>query len=353
MFLDAKNKFPILEIKNRKIGLAYDPFLITEIGINHDGSLSKAKELVDLALSSGAECIKVQLHFPDSEMTKEAKNVKPGNADASIYDVISSRSLTKDQELDLRNYVASKNLIYGATPFSLEAVNFLRELNPDFIKIGSGEIEHIPLIEKTLEYKKPMILSTGMQDCKSLIPAVTVLREKQIPFALLHCTNLYPMPAKLARLEGIRELMKEFPDAVVGYSDHSNGNVISIGAVALGAAIIERHFVSSHLDNGPDVEASVDPVEFSELISQMRIIADARGGHKYRSEEEEVTYKFARSSVVASRNIKAGEFFTLGNLWAKRPGDGDFSVAVINELYGKKASRDIVADEQIAKSDVE
>lgn len=341
-----------MTIGHRKVGYNEIPLIITEIGINHFGSLEKAMHLVELAAEAGAEIIKVQLHNASAEMSEHAKLVKPGNADVSIYEVIASNSLSFKDEEKLRKYVSELGLLYSATPFSREAVNFLKDQDADAIKIGSGEADHQPLIDLVCQLNRPIIMSTGMQSIRSIAASVDVIRKCKVPFALLHCTNLYPMPPKLARLEGIRELMRFYPDAVVGYSDHSEGNLISYAALGIGAAIIERHFVESMQDSGPDVSASVDPRKLKDLIVSSMIIGAARGGNKYRTAEEEVTYNFARSSVVSTRVINTGDYFSWDNTWATRPGTGEIPVDMISSVIGKRAQKDLPAYEQIKWTDI-
>ncbi len=353
MYLEPESSLPAISIGNRRIGYYEKPLIITEIGINHFGSLEKAIRLVDLAAEAGTEIIKVQLHNASAEMSTHAKTVMPGNADVSIYEVIDNNSLDFKQEEKLRNYISDLGLMYAATPFSREAVYFLKDQDVDAVKIGSGEADHHPLIELACHLEKPIIMSTGMQSVASIATTVEVIRKSGVPYALLHCTNLYPMPAILARLEGIRELMKFYPDAVVGYSDHAEGNLISYAALGLGAAIIERHFVESLDDSGPDVSASVDPKMLNELINASIVIREARGGHKFRSTEEEVTYNFARSSVISTKEIAAGDYFTWENTWATRPGNGEIPVDRINSVIGKRSIQNISPQEQIRWTDID
>jgi len=353
MFLEPDQTFPEMNIRDRFVGYHHKPLIIVEIGINHFGSVKNALRLVDIAADAGAEIIKVQLHNANFEMSSHAQSVKPGNADSSIFDVIMNNELTFKEEELVRKHVADLGLLYAATPFSREAVDFLRDQDPDAVKIGSGEADHVPLIELICGLQKPIIMSTGMHSVASIVKSVEALRNSKLDYSLLHCTNLYPMPPNLARLEGIRELMKDFPDAVIGYSDHASGNLISYAAIGLGAAIVERHFVESLSDEGPDVSASVDPHLLQELLAASDTLHQARGGYKSRSVEEEVTYNFARSSVLATQQILKGEQFTWDNTWAIRPGTGDISVSDIDLVVGKKAVRDVSEKEQIKWEDVE
>lgn len=252
---------PVLNIAGRKVGLDYSPLVIAEIGINHEGSLKTAKEMVDAAISGGAEVIKHQTHIVEDEMSSEAMNVIPGNADVSIFEIMKRCALDEDDEVALKDYVESKGAIFISTPFSREAVFRLERMGVPAYKIGSGECNNYPLLELVASIKKPVILSTGMNTIESVRKAVDIFRKHQTPFALLHTTNLYPTPERLIRLGAMVELQNNFKDAVVGLSDHSIDNLACLGAVACGASILERHFTDSKDRVGPDIVCSMDAQE--------------------------------------------------------------------------------------------
>jgi N-acetylneuraminate synthase len=344
---------PTLSIEKRLIGLEYEPVVVVEIGINHGGKLKEAIQLAKIAIDNGAEIIKHQTHIPDSEMSIEAQSVIPGNASISIYEVIKENSISLEDEIRLAEYVRSRGCIYMSTPFSREAADFLNEvIRVPAFKIGSGECNNYPLIEHISKFGKPIILSTGMNNIKSIEPAVEVFRKFSIPYALLHCTNLYPTADKLIRLEAIHELRDRFPDAVIGLSDHSLTNFPCLGAVALGASILERHFTDTKDRLGPDIICSMTPTELIELKNGSRIIHQTLGKGKCAVDEEEITIAFAFSSVVATRNIETGEELSPANIWVKRPSGGDYSPKDLYSLYGKKAAINIVANTQIKKSQI-
>ncbi len=232
-------------------------------------------------------------------------------------------------------------LQFISTPFSREAVYRLQRFGVPAYKIGSGECNNYPLVRLVASMGKPVILSTGMNHVGSIATAVAILRDAGVPFALLHCTNVYPTPHHLVRLGALAVLQEKFPDAVVGLSDHSVDNYACLGAVALGASILERHFTDDPARPGPDIEVSMTPSDLSDLIKGSRAIHAALGGAKEAAVEEEVTMKFAFASVVADRDITAGEPLTSGNLWVRRPGTGAFSAADYERLLGKQAARDI------------
>ena len=185
---------PFIKIGDRKIGEDYKPLVIAEIGINHEGSLEVAKEMVDAAYKAGAEVVKHQTHVVEDEMSKEAKNVIPGNTDVSIYDVMERCALNEEDETALKEYVESKGMIFLSTPFSRAAAERLERMGVQAYKIGSGECNNYPLLEHVASFGKPMIVSTGMNDIESIRKTVDILEKHKVQYALLHCTNLYPTP---------------------------------------------------------------------------------------------------------------------------------------------------------------
>jgi N-acetylneuraminate synthase len=346
-------KNPEIVIENRCIGYEHDPVVIVEIGINHNGSLAVAKEMVDAAVVAGAEIIKHQTHIVSDEMSSLARKTIPGNAKQSIYEIMEMCALSEEDEWELMEYTKSKGAIFISTPFSRAAADRLNRFNVPAYKIGSGECNNYPLLNHIADFGKPIILSTGMNDISSVRKAVSIFRNKRVPFALLHTTNLYPTPPELVRLGAITELQNEFPDAIVGLSDHTVDNFACLGAVALGASILERHFTDLETRAGPDIVCSMNPEDLSQLIKGAKILKRERGGSKaLLLQEEQVTRDFAFSTVVAIANINKGQVFTMDNLWVKRPGIGEIKAEDFNSLLGRKASRDIAIDEHIGWNDI-
>lgn len=340
------------KIGNRLIGENHKPLIIVEIGINHEGNLKTAKEMVDAAYKSGAEIIKHQTHIVEDEMSKEAKKVIPGNTNVSIYEVMERCALSEQDEIKLKEYVESKGMIFISTPFSRAAANRLEQMGVPAYKIGSGEMNNYPLIEHIASFKKPMIVSTGMNDIKSIRKTVEILERYKVKYALLHTTNLYPTPPELVRLGAMEEMRKEFPNAIIGLSDHTINNNACLAAVALGASILERHFTDSKLRSGPDIICSMDPVELKNLIDSSTEIAKMRGGKKEAAEEEQVTIDFAFATVVTIKPILKGEEYTQENIWVKRPGTGEIKAEYYNDIIGKKATRNIKQDEHLIWKDI-
>lgn len=341
-----------IKIKNRKISPHYDPFVIVEIGINHEGNFKKALKMVDDARSVGAECVKMQIHYLADEMIPLAKNVVPGHTKESIWDIMKRCLLSDEEHLKIKLAIEKKGMIYLATPFSRKAVDFLTKIDTPAFKIGSGECNNYPLIEYIAKSRKPIILSTGMNDIKSIKGAVSILRKYKIKFALLHCTSLYPTPYEDVRLGAIEELKINFKDAVIGLSDHSIGIYTSLGAIALGANIIEKHFTSNKKWPGPDIGISINKQELKSLIDGSNVIHKSLGGRKNILKKEISTIKFAYSSVVTVKNISKDDIFTKENIWVKRPGTGEIKAKHYNKILGKKAKKAIIENSLLSWSDI-
>lgn len=341
------------EINGRSIGQEYNPLVIAEIGINHNGSLKTAFDMVDAAQRAGAEVIKHQTHIVEDEMSSEAQKVIPGNADISIYEIMRSCALDEKQERQLKEYVEEKGMMFISTPFSREAALRLERLDVPAYKIGSGECNNYPLLKLVASFGKPIILSTGMNSIESISKAVAIFEEAGVPYALLHTTNLYPTPNHLVRLGAMTEMASHFPGVPFGLSDHTVTNHACLGAVALGASILERHF-TDHMDReGPDILCSMDEEVCRELIEGAKILKQQRGGKKGATKEEQVTIDFAFASVCTTKPIKEGELFTEDNLWVKRPGTGEILAEHYESILGKTASTSLKGDTQIKWSDVE
>lgn len=343
---------PYIEIAGRKIGLDFAPLVIAEIGINHEGSLQTAFEMVDAAHRAGVEVVKHQTHIVEDEMCSVAKKVIPGNAKVSIYKIMERCALDEAEETQLKNYVESKGMIFISTPFSRAAADRLERMNVQGYKIGSGECNNYPLLEHIASFGKPVILSTGMNTIESVRKAVAVFDRYNVPVALLHTTNLYPTPIHLVRFGAMMQLHDAFPDKVFGLSDHTLNNNACLGAVALGASILERHFTDHMQRTGPDIVCSMDENATADLISNSNEIWQMRGGTKEAAKEEQVTIDFAFATVCSIAPIKKGSVFTKENIWVKRPGTGEILAEHFNELLGKTARRDIENDEQLIKSDL-
>ena len=300
--------------------------------------------MVDAAERAGARLIKHQTHICSDEMAGAAKKVIPGNADVSIYEIMERCALNEEEELELKNYVESKGMLYLSTPFSRAAAERLERFGVQAYKIGSGELNNYPLIEHISEYGKPMIVSTGMNDLRAIEKTVNIMEKYGVQYALMHTTNLYPTKPRWVRLGAMQEMMNAFPGIPIGLSDHTLNNNACVAAVALGASLVERHFTDRMNRTGPDIVCSMDEQTCRELIVATKEVALMRGGKKAPIQEEQVTIDFAYASVVTIKPIKAGEAFTKENLWVKRPGTGELLADEYNDILGKVAACDIKED---------
>ncbi len=341
-----------MKIAHRDIGPAHPPLVIAEIGINHGGSLDVAKEMARLAHLSGCECIKHQTHFLDDEMTDEAKQIFPPNADVSIWEVMARCALSAEDEVALKDYAEGLGMIYISTPFSRKAADFLAEIGVPAFKIGSGEADNLPLIRHIARFGKPVILSTGMQTIETIRESVAILDASGVDYALLECTNLYPSPPEIVSLQGVTDLQRAFPRAVVGFSDHSIGPEMALASVALGACILERHYTDTRYRKGPDIINSMDPAELRFLIDRSKEIWIAANNPKQRSAPEEDVYRFARGSVVADRDLPEGHVIGEMDIWARRPGSGEIAAYDFDKVVGKRLMRAVTRNTQLKWGDL-
>ena len=340
-----------MKIRDRAIGPEHPPLVIAEIGINHGGDLDVAKEMVRLAALSGCEMIKHQTHIVEDEMTDEAKAIFPPNADVSIWEVMERCALSLDEEAELKEFTERLGLIWISTPFSRAAADFLEGLEVPAYKIGSGEADNLPLIRHIARKGKPVILSTGMQTIETIRASVAILDEAGIDYALLECTNLYPSPPQIVSLQGVTELRRAFPQAVVGFSDHSIGPEMALASVALGACILERHYTDTRYRKGPDISCSMDPAELRFLIDRSREIWTALRNPKARTAPEEDVYRFARGSVVADRDLPKGHVIGEADIWARRPGSGEIPAYDFDRALGRRLVRAVRRNEQLKWAD--
>jgi sialic acid synthase SpsE len=343
---------PQLQFGSRTVGDDAPPLVIAEIGINHEGNFDKARQMVEDAARAGCECVKFQCHVIDDEMIPAAGEVIPGNATESILTIMQRCALTDGQDRALKAYTEQLGMIYLSTPFSRAAADRLQRMGVIAYKIGSGECNNYPLVRHIAGFGRPVVLSTGMNDLDSVRPSVEILRTARVPFALLHCTSIYPTPYNKVRLGAITELKTTFPDAVVGLSDHTLGNYTCLAAVSLGARILERHFTSDKSWPGPDVPISMDPSELQDLVNGSRAVFEALGGGKTILGEEQPTIEFAYACVVTTREITKGEKLSSDNTWVKRPGTGEIKAKDYERVLGRSAARTLPAHAQVGWADL-
>lgn len=320
------------------------PEIIAEIGINHEGDIYKAVRMIHDAHDAGVSCVKFQCHVLEDEYIPEAKKIIPSNAKESIWDIMKRCSFTETQERALKKETEKLGMLYLSTPFSRAAAERLHRMDVQMYKIGSGECNNYPLVKLIASYGKPIIMSTGMNNFDSITPAVEIIKTWGCPLAILHCVSMYPAPYDKMNLGAIQELKARY-HVPVGLSDHSIGNYVSFAAVALGAEIIERHFVSSPAWPGPDVPISISPKELAELVEGSRAIRQALQVSDKLGERK--TAEFAFACVVSTADIRRGDKLSDRNTWVKRPGTGIIKAAQYEACLGRVALRDIPKDTQL------
>lgn len=338
-------------IGKRLVGQDHPPLVIAEVGINHEGDFNKAIQMVDAAAAAGAEIIKFQCHITEKEMVPT--DMTPGKISKErLWDIIKRCELSEDEERRVKAYCEKKGLIYLSTPFSREAADRLNDMDVPAFKIGSGECNNLPLLEHIAAMGKPMILSTGMNDIESIKRSVATIAKHNVPLALMHCTSMYPTPYEKVRLGAVVQLRELFPDFPIGLSDHSMGIWTCLGAVALGASLLEKHFTVSRLWPGPDTGISIEPDELRSMIIGSDAIWRARGGSKTILPEEQPVIDFAYATVVTIAPLRKGEPFSRKNTWVKRPGTGPIHATRLDDILGKTATRDLPAEVHVKPEDV-
>lgn len=328
--------------------------IIAEAGVNHNGSLDIAKQLVDEAVDAGVDIIKFQTFKADKLVSKDAKKAEYqkqniGDSDDSQYQMLKKLELSESDHQELVAYCHQKGIRFWSTAFDIESIDFLHSLELGLWKIPSGEITNYPFIKKIALLHEPVIMSTGMCDEDDIRNALDVLLKNGLTkdqITILHCNTQYPTPMKDVNLKAMLTIKHDFETAV-GYSDHTRGIEVPIAAVALGAEVIEKHFTLDRNMAGPDHKASLEPQELKAMVQAIRNIESALGtGIKQVSESERGNIAVARKSIVASTYIKKGETLTDSNLSVKRPGTG-ISPMLWETVVGTKATKDYQPDDQI------
>ena len=327
--------------------------IIAEAGVNHNGSLEMAKKMVLAAKEAGVDYIKFQTGIPEKVISKFAEMADYQKTNVGVkesqLDMVRKIMLPKDEFQELKGYCDQQDIKFMSTPFDLTSIDVLKPLGMDYWKIPSGEITNLPYLRKIARLHQPVILSTGMSCLGEIEDALRVLTEEGLEkeqISLLHCNTEYPTPFEDVNLKAMLTL-KECFDVRVGYSDHTKGIEVPIAAVAIGAEIIEKHFTLDKTLPGPDHVASLEPQELKAMVDSIRNIEKAKGtGIKQVSSSEKKNIAIARKSIIAARDIKAGEIFTEENLTVKRPGNG-INPMRWDEVIGQVAKRDFVEDELV------
>ena len=339
-----------MKIGNKEIGKNKPTFIIAEAGVNHNGSLSTAKKLVDAAVESGADAIKFQTFKTENLVSKKAKmcdyQISNTGKTQSQFEMLKKLELTKKHHEIIFNYARKKGIIFLSTPFDDESVEFLYELGVPAFKVGSSDTNNIPLLVKIAKKQKPIILSTGMSDLNEIIESVNAIKKYNKQIIVLHCTTDYPCKLDEVNLNAMKTIGKKC-DVLIGYSDHTEGIQVSLSAVALGAKIIEKHFTLDKNMKGPDHKASLEPKEFKKLTESIRNIEISLGSEdKAISDSPKKYIGEIKKSIIAKQDIKIGQKITEDLLIIKRPSYG-IEPKYLDKIIGLTAKCDINKDECI------
>ena len=345
-----------LELGNLQVGEGQPVFIIAEIGINHQGDVNIARELVTKAKECGANAIKLQKRSISRILTKEGLEMVYDNQNSfgQTYGEHKKALELSDSDYHVLNtYCRELDIIFSASGWDEESIDFLDELGVPFFKISSADMTNFPLLTYTAQKNKPMIMSTGMANLEMVKSAYSLVQPINNQIAILQCTSTYPSYFSEIHLNVLRTYMKEFPNVVIGYSGHEQGIAIPPAAVALGAKIIERHFTLDRTMKGSDHAASLEPQGFSKMVRNIRAIEEAMGSSQKEIQKSESTvFKKLSKSIVSAVEITSGTPITIDMLTTKGPGTG-ISPMRINELVGKTSNRDIPADQVIANEDIQ
>ena len=325
--------------------------IIAEAGINHNGNFELACKLAQEAKFSGADIVKYQTYISSNLVSKYAEKANyqkiTTSKSESQLEMLERYSLSYDEFTKLKKYCDGIGITFLSSAFDMDSVDFLHNLGMRLWKIPSGEITNLPMLIKIAKYKDPILLSTGMCTMSEIEEAIQVLRENgSCDITLLHCTTEYPAPYEDVNLKAMQTLKDKF-NVKVGYSDHTQGNEVSVAAVALGATAIEKHFTLDNNMEGPDHKASLEPNKFKEMVNCIRNIELSMGdGIKKIANSEMKNRGIARKSIVASKDIKQGDILSEENITVKRPGSG-ISPMKWFDVLGTRAKKDFKEDELI------
>ena len=323
-------------------------FIIAEAGDNHNGDYDTALKLVDKAVEAGADCVKFQTFVTERVISKLAEKASTGTGE-SQYEMVKKLELSFEQFRQIKKYCEQKKIMFLSTPFDLESIDFLQEIDIPFWKIPSGEITNLPYLEKIAHTGKDIIMSTGMCTMEEIQKAIDILKKNGAgKITLLHCNTEYPTPYEDVNLRAMKTMAETF-GVEVGYSDHTKGIEVPIAAAAMGAVVIEKHFTLDKNMPGPDHKASLEPYELKQMVQSIRNIEKALGSSEKKPSASEIkNIDIARKSIVAKKTIKKGEELTEDNLDIKRPGNG-ISPMCWYDLLGTKAVKDFSEDELITR----
>lgn len=337
-----------INIGRHEVGEGRPCFIIAEAGINHNGDVTLAAELVDAAAQAGADAIKFQTHFPEHEMLRGGATA--AYVGESLFDLLTRTALSREDHFTLRARAQKKEILFLSTPFSREAADFLETVGVPAFKTGSGELTHVPMQRHIARKGKPMIVSTGMSTPEEIDRTVQAIRAEGTPFALMHCTSTYPTPYEHVQI-GCIDWLKRLYGVPVGFSDHTLGSFAAFAAVSNGAQLFEKHFTVSRSLPGPDQQGSMEPEELEALVRGIRAIEQSLGATKKIQPGEQDVRNMALHSVVSIRDIPAGATIGPDDVWAKRPGTG-IPARQLDDVIGRVAKSAIARDRLIAWDDL-
>lgn len=311
-------------LRNRKIGENHPVFIIAEAGVNHNGDVKIAHQLIDVAVEAGADAVKFQTFITEENIVHEAPLAEHHLANVgktlSHFELIKKLELPLESFTELKSHCEEKGAVFLSTPYDLSSAKFLIELECEAIKIASSEMTNYPLLDMVRRSKIPVILSTGMSYWEEIVDSVNFLGEYHENICILKCTSNYPASPEGINLRGIAKLKKAFPKYIIGFSDHSIGNEISLASLGFGVSIIEKHFTLDKNAWGPDHKASMTPNEFKRFVQDVRIIERALGSYNWDIQKEEIAQRNTmQKGVYSRRNIKKGERVTLEDVKFLRP----------------------------------
>lgn len=328
-----------MKIHQKHIGKGFPTFIVAEAGINHNGDIELAKDMISTAAKIGVDGIKFQTIFPE-ELFSEKNNLK-------LFNLIKKWSFTKKEHLELKRLAEKMNIEFFSTPVGLRSAKLLKDIKCRCIKIASGEITNHELIEYVAKLKIPMIISTGMTTISEIFSVVELVKQTNTPFSILHCNSSYPTHPNDVNLVNIPYFQKLF-DVPIGYSDHTIGNETCLAAVTLGASIIEKHFTLNKNFDGPDQKLSADPSDFKDLVQKIRLIEKSLGKLRTGPTTSEKKFRqLMRKSIVSKTDIPSGSKLTRKMVTFLRPGNG-MPPYLMNQISGittkKRIPKDTVID---------
>jgi N-acetylneuraminate synthase/N,N'-diacetyllegionaminate synthase len=340
----------VIKIGTKEVGKERPCFIIAEAGVNHNGSLKRALQMVDAAKAAGADAIKFQTFRTEEIVTQDAPKAKyqrGRSTGKTQFEMLKKLELHKQDFVKLYGYCKKKRIIFLSTPFDLQSAEFLFKLGMTAFKISSGDLNNLPLLSRIAKYRKPIIISTGMSNISEIKDTLSAIRSAgNSKIVLLHCTSNYPADLRSVNLKAIKSMESTFK-LPIGYSDHTLGIEVAMAAAVLGAAIIEKHFTIDLDLPGPDHKASLNPEQLQNMVQSIRNIEEAMGSDKKNVQRSEFEVKkVIRKSIVAANWIRKGTRITSSMLKIKRPGTG-LEPKELPKIVGKYARIDIGKDKMI------